>query len=142
MNKQTWLVVVFVVLAVAIGFDQLIRQPKTPTITVSTNNSENSSTQVTVEATSTTPDGSTTVTNKVTQKTVPTETELKDVRFCVAKNVQECKVCLTPKCTPPTGGEVTCYTQTSNCAEGKNQRRLSRSEVAHFDQIVEHNFTW
>lgn len=147
MKKQNWLLVVFVLVAVVVGVDQLKNTKNTETVTKTEVTEETiQPPTATLEAAPETVNGTTTVTTEPPQtqvkKEVPTEAELKDVRFCVAKNVQECKVCLTPKCAPKSGTEVACYTQTSNCVEGKSQRRLSKSEVANFAQILEHNFTW
>jgi len=77
--------------------------------------------------------GTVTVTNAENKLS---EAEVKELRFCSPKDVSECKVCLTKNCIPEDSNSlVSCYTKTENCVSDQPQRRLSMTEIKHFDKI-------
>lgn len=83
--------------------------------------------------------GTTTVTT--TENTNVSEEEVKSLRFCSPKVVQDCKVCLTKNCIPENNNSVvSCYTKSENCLSDLPQRRLSMTEIKHFDKIMANSY--
>ena len=68
------------------------------------------------------------------------ESELKEMRYCSPKSIDQCVVCLSNHCEPDSEKQVTCYTLADNCDESKNHRRLSMTEIKNFDKIMANNY--